>query len=192
MNKGFTIIELIISIFVLSVGVIGVFGAFSVITILTSDTKDRFSATYLAQEGMEVVRNIRDTNWINMENGNPETVWNNSLDNCLSGCEVDYTTTGSIDHSVSPFGSSGRYLTTTGDNSFYGYTVVGKPTKFKRKIIITNPVGYIMKVVIQVCWDKKPTILKSNFQAAFQSGVYSSDNCVAVEETLYDWFNYAY
>ena len=66
-SKGFTIIELIISIFILSVALVGIFSAFSIVTILTSDSADRLTGTYLAQEGMEIVRNIRDTNWIKMD-----------------------------------------------------------------------------------------------------------------------------
>ena len=66
-NKGFTIIELIISIFILSVGLVGVFNALSVVTVLTAGSADRVTATYLAQEGMEIVRNIRDTNWLAMD-----------------------------------------------------------------------------------------------------------------------------
>ena len=68
MNKGFTLIELVISIFLLCFVIIGVYNAFSIIVILTSDTSDRLTATYLAQEGIEIVRNIRDTNWLNMDN----------------------------------------------------------------------------------------------------------------------------
>src|ERR1035437_4630247 len=84
-SKGFTIIELVISISILSVAVVGIFNALSVLIILTSDSADRLTGTYLAQEGMEIVRNIRDTNWLDMNKatlaGNVGTVysWDNGL-----------------------------------------------------------------------------------------------------------------
>jgi prepilin-type N-terminal cleavage/methylation domain-containing protein len=54
LSKGFTLIELIISVFILSVAVVGIFNAFSIMIILTSDAADRLTATYLAQEGEEI------------------------------------------------------------------------------------------------------------------------------------------
>jgi prepilin-type N-terminal cleavage/methylation domain-containing protein len=91
MKNGFTIIELVISIFILSVAIVGVFSAYSMVTILTSDASDRLTATYLAQEGMEITRNVRDTNWLNIDAGNPAgATWLDGL-SCLSGCEADYT-----------------------------------------------------------------------------------------------------
>ena len=152
MSKGFTIIELIIAIFVLSVAVVGIFSAFSIIVVLTSDTADRLTATYLAQEGMEIVRNIRDTNWLYMDicaaNMIPfpmgvtcPATWVDKLNVCASGCEADYTTAGTgttMPSSISVWASPGRYLkidssqysTTYG---FYNY-LSGTDSKFKRKI----------------------------------------------------------
>jgi type II secretory pathway pseudopilin PulG len=121
-SKGFTIIELIISIFILSLAVVGIFSAFSMMVILTADAADKLTATYLAQEGMEIVRNVRDTNWLNMDlcdsgktipaNVSCPSSWVDGLtttengadnspvdcscpvgDDCTSkGCNADYTT----------------------------------------------------------------------------------------------------
>jgi len=65
--KGFTIVEIIIAIFITSIVLMGIFSIFYVVTVLASDSSDRLTATYLAQEGMEIVRNIRDKNWLNMD-----------------------------------------------------------------------------------------------------------------------------
>src|SRR3989338_7885463 len=109
MKNGFTIIELIISIFILSVAVVGIFSAFSMMAILTADVTDRLTATYLVQEGMEIIRNIRDTNWLNMDAGSPGATWLDGLTSCSAnsgGCEVDYTTTGSGSYLVRPYNPS--------------------------------------------------------------------------------------
>ena len=195
-NRGFTIIELIISIFILSIAVVGIFSAFSIMTILTSDSTDRLIATYLAQEGMEIIRNIRDTNWLNIDAGSPvDATWVDYL-SCASGCEVDYRTTGSDSNPV--LKRTGNYLNI--DQSGYGQSgydfynyAGGTPTKFKRKIIITClpnnncATDYIMKVAVQVSWNKKATILNFGVPAdtADTCGAY---NCITIEEMLYDWY----
>jgi|SRR3989344_5679750 len=63
-NKGFTLIEATLATFILVVGVLGVFSAIQIITRFTSDVSLRLQATYLAQEGIESIRNIRDSNWL--------------------------------------------------------------------------------------------------------------------------------
>src|SRR3989344_4749088 len=58
-KTGFTIIELVISIFIITVAVVGVYSAFSLAVILSSDAANRLTAAYLGQEGQEIERNIR-------------------------------------------------------------------------------------------------------------------------------------
>ncbi|MCX6723320.1 MAG: prepilin-type N-terminal cleavage/methylation domain-containing protein [Candidatus Staskawiczbacteria bacterium] len=198
-GKGFTLIELIISIFILSIAIVGIFTAFSIIVILTSDTVNQLTGTYLAQEGIEIVRNIRDTNWLKMDaNVGAATgtySWDDWLTGCeVAGCEVDYTTTGS--GSTVVLHQTGDYLRinpiTTGGNGFYNYTT-GTDTKFQRKIIIT-PIedvdgkdDHIMKVKVEVSWDKKATIL---FNSYIPASTCNPSNCITTEETLYNWYNY--
>jgi prepilin-type N-terminal cleavage/methylation domain-containing protein len=195
-QNGFTIIELVISIFILSVAVVGIFSAFSIITILTSDAADRLTATYLVQEGMEIIRNIRDTNWLNMDAGVPGATWLNGLTGCSGGCEADYITTAGS-NPVMHSSLSYLYLNTSG---FYCYpadgstTCTGAKTKFQRKITITHPkdaggndINYIIKVVTQVSWDEKATILNSfGFSA---KDCYEGKNCITAQWTLYNWYN---
>ena len=203
---GFTIIELVISIFILSIAVIGIFNALSVIIILTSDSTDRLTATYLAQEGMEIARNIRDTNWLNMDaaaaNNNIGQVYSwvdglvsqgNGADNngvicsAQQPCEADYT------YNYMHNGQDKLCLNT---NGFYYYTnscPPGSATKFIRQIIITPIVDvdnnsttyHIIKVKVEVSWDRKATVL-SGAALATSCG---ATNCITTEETLYNWYN---
>ena len=198
MQKGFTLIELIITIFILSVAIVGVFGAFSMMVILTSDAADRLTAAYLAQEGMEIVRNIRDSNWLHMDFcvQNPadstcanSPAWVDGLYACQSGCEADYTTTGWGGHVVYPWPTAGNYLNVI--NGFYKYDINNiLHTKFKRKIT-TNTLGtdYIMKVTVQVSWDEKATVLNSAVKQDTQF-ICNPANCITAESTIYDWYNY--
>jgi len=197
-EKGFTLIELVISIFILSFAVVGIFNAFSIVNILTSDSADRLTGTYLAQEGIEIVRNIRDTNWLNMDAGTlASATWSDGL-SCGSGCEADYTTGTGVSgaFAMSPWASR-PLLAVAGTNSFYNYTG-GTQTKFKRKITI-NPLTdvdgnstrtHIMDVIVQVSWNEKATVLYSGATAGVDcNATGKTPNCITVEETLYNWYN---
>jgi hypothetical protein len=178
--------------------VVGIFSAFSVVTILTSDSIDKLTGTYLAQEGMEVVRNIRDTNWLNMDNGSGTSWDDNGLQcNILSGCEMkaDYA-------SIQLSGYTDDYLYLD-SNGFYSYnTSNATETKIKRKIIVTPITDvdgdaeniHIIKVTVEVSWDKKATLLNPALHAGqcdIDNGIPSA-NCIVAEDTLYNWYNYKY
>ncbi len=201
MKKGFTIIELVISIFVLAIAVVGIFSALSIIMILTADSADRFTATYLAQEGMEIVRNIRDTNWLNMNvppvsgtayswaDGLTNDATQNSIDcteNNPSWCEADYAAV-SLSHGKDPLelNSNGFYVYNTKD-------INPVETKFKRRIIIEPIVDvdgnsspyHILKAKIEVSWKRKATILDAG-ASADECG---KNNCITTIGTLYNWY----
>ena len=158
MKNGFTLIELIIAIFILSIGIVGIFGAYSAMVVATSDISNRFTATYLAQEGIEIVKNIRDLNWANINNcsgqncnyswvdGLTTTAVNHPIDCSVAtgtGCEANYATNGDTTlittwPTISQYNSlPGNYLYTNKDSGFYDYLISGILTKFKRKIIIS-------------------------------------------------------
>jgi len=203
-EKGFTLIEITIAIFILAIAVVGIFSAFFVVTIMTADSVDRLTATYLAQEGMEVVRNIRDQNWINMDvclfdlmnsicpqSPAPSLTWlENNLKNCSSTssrCQVDY-----MGRALTQYNDSYLYV----KNGFYGYDNVGGiASKFKRKITIDKTEGLdcpscnAVKVKVEVSWNSKSSILNPGGGTAGDCGKY---NCAIIEEILYNWYNYAY
>lgn len=181
MKSGFTIIELIVTVFILSIAVIGVFGAFSIMVILTTNIADRLQAAYLAQEGVEIIRNIRDSNWLEMDSNAGAGAWDDGLSLCEGGsvCQVDYTTTGSDSNPVVPW-QENSYLKIDKDNSFYGYGD-GEKTKFRRKITVDDSIEpYLMKVTVEVFWDEKPSILNP----------LGSPGSIQIQDTLYNWYNY--
>jgi len=63
-GAGFTILEVIIAIFLITVGLISVYSTATYITSSSRLSKGKLIASQLAQEGVEVVRNIRDQNWM--------------------------------------------------------------------------------------------------------------------------------
>ncbi len=74
-KKGFTILEVILAIFILSMGIFSSYSLIEQTIAGASLNKDRLIAHYLAQEGIENIRNIRDTNWLqgnDWKNGIPD------------------------------------------------------------------------------------------------------------------------
>ena len=150
-QKGFTIVELIIAIVILSFAIIGIYSFFHPAILLVSNFYFRSTADYLAQEGLEVVKNIRDNNILRGES------WSQGFSSCVAGCQLDYKTgTPPIGGSVNPLEpyNDNNFLNINADG-FYSYDA-GTPTKFKRKVTITKPFPSnqdILKVVVLVKWD---------------------------------------
>jgi len=157
-NKGFTLIELIVTIFVILIGVLGAYSVIQQILSYTSFVNSKLTAAYLAQEGVEIVKNIRDTNWLEREG------WNNGL--AEGDWRADYN-----DLDLLPYG--GNFLNFETASGFYGYDS-GNPTKFKRKITIDpniDPNGNdILEVTILVEWTEK-----------------GKTHQITVREDLYNW-----
>jgi len=63
-GAGFTILELMTAIVVISIGVLGAYSVVQQIFSYTSISSYRLTAAYLAQEQIEIVRNARDVNWL--------------------------------------------------------------------------------------------------------------------------------
>jgi prepilin-type N-terminal cleavage/methylation domain-containing protein len=152
-EKGFTMIELIVTLVVLSFGVIGLYNAFIPIIFLTYTISSRFTAAYLAQEGVEIVRNLRDNNFIR-RNGDGTTLWSDGLTNCTLGCQADYKTGTSAEtlvNQLKPYDPTSFLKINT--DGLYGYDD-GAPTLFTRKIIISQDAGDdTLKVDVQVLWN---------------------------------------
>jgi type II secretory pathway pseudopilin PulG len=195
-KNGFTLIEIIIAIFLVATSLVGIFAAFSVVTILASESADRLTATYLAQEGLEIARNIRDTNWLRMDfcQSNPEDpscspspAWDdNGLNFSVLGRGADYT----YDSLVESIDAS--YLKKD-SNGFFNY-LSGSDTKFKRSFLIEpfidfdNEADHIKHIMVVVTWDKKATILNPGIKVP-GVGLCGDYNCVTAEEVLYNWYN---
>ena len=147
-GAGFTIIELMVAIVVLSFGIMGAYSAFLPFVNATYSISYKFTGAYLAQEGLEIVRNIRDTNFIN------SAKWSEGLLACQLGCQLDYKTgtlTETLSNRLKAY-DPGEFLKINEDG-LYGYDS-GAPTKFKRKITIDPQLGAdILKVSVVVTWD---------------------------------------
>lgn len=159
MNKAFTLSEVMVAIFVILVGILGVYTVIQQTISYISFSNSKLIATYLAQEGMEIVRNIRDTNWLEEED------WANGLG--TGDRQADYN-----DSSLSAYSGNPLNLETA---DFYGYGS-GTPTKFRRKITINstdvNDDGENdLEVIVLIQWQQR-----------------GKTSEITVRKNLYDWW----
>lgn len=143
-NKAFTLLEAILAIFVTLVGVLAAYGLVQQILSYISISSSRFTAVYLAKEGIEIVRNIRDTNWIEGE------AWDNDL--WGGDWQADYAS-----QTINNNYDGGDFLNIDA-NGLYSY-FPGTATKFKRKIsIVPIVLPESMIVSVQVEWEEDSII----------------------------------
>lgn len=157
MGKAFTLIEVLLAVFLIALGVLGAFALLGQTLAFTTLSADRLQASYLAQEGIEIVRNIRDSNWLEQVN-DPSIPWSDGLG--PGDWEADYD-----DQGLTSFGD--RYLKINA--GFYNYDS-GTETKFKRKITITPNGADILEVQVLVSWQER-----------------GKSHQVSVQENLYNW-----
>ncbi|MFH1714139.1 MAG: prepilin-type N-terminal cleavage/methylation domain-containing protein [Candidatus Nealsonbacteria bacterium] len=163
-KKGFTIIEVIIAVFVITVGVGAAVILISQTIGLVNTTSSKLIASYLAQEGIEIVRNIRDGNFLILAS-EPATIW---TDNILDvGCPSNVYEADYLSQTLSCISGTGQKLKV--DSNYYNY-LSGSETNFIRKIIINPDVDKI-DVLVEVSWQDKGSI-----------------NKVTAQANLYDWW----
>ena len=160
-SKSFTMLEVILAITVLTLAVGGSFALISQTIASISVIQSKLIASYLAQEGIEIVKNIRDTNWLKIQS------WDQGLDggDCWEG---DYQTGVPPDHPSftscpSPYQYDDLRFLDIDENGFYSYSF-GDPTIFKRKITISDKVDLDapldgemdkLKVSVEVLWAER-------------------------------------
>lgn len=113
--------EALVALTVILVGMLGVFALISQSLGLTRVVADRYVASNLAAEGVEIVKNIIDTNYLRNQ------PWNTGL--APGDYEVDYQ-----DSSLGP--NLNRNLNFDSNTGLYSYRA-GQPSRFQREIKIS-------------------------------------------------------
>ncbi len=148
-EEGFTLLEVIGAIFILMVGLGGSFSLMSQTLSAASSVELKLTAAYLGQEGLEIVKNLRDQAWLEKRTS-PFLSWNEYLP--VGNWEADYLTLDSLGNHA--FNSSPLNIDADG---FYSYSP-GVQTKFIRKISIAeiSPSDPdIKRVTVQVSWEER-------------------------------------
>ncbi|MFA7000082.1 MAG: prepilin-type N-terminal cleavage/methylation domain-containing protein [Candidatus Paceibacterota bacterium] len=171
-NRGFTVVEALVAIMILSVSVAGMLGVTASSATSARYANNEITANYLLQEAVDSVRNSRDTIAFQMKDTTGGWVtfldrYGYPSDKCFSdtrGCilkmeDFDATGLASGNNDVILCSVSGcGYLSY--DNSdtpvslFYNYSGYGSPTSFVRtvKMVVTQSNPDELKVTATVDW----------------------------------------
>lgn len=149
--KGFTLLETMIAVAVITVAMVAVTQLSQRALLYNRIASSKHTASYLAQEGLEIVRNIRDTNWLEQRD-NPQVPWDEGLG--AGDWEADFN-----DASLTAY--QGRLLKV--DSGFYNYDT-GQDTKFQRKITLQKPGADTLQVSVQVIWQESGAPYSASLQ----------------------------
>jgi len=138
-DRGQLLIESMIGISIAVVGLLGILGLVSRSTSLNRVVSEQFIASYLAAEGIEIVKNLIDANIIQHK------PWNKGFSN--GSFEADYLSLG-----LTP--NQNRFLLFDSTNNLYGYQS-GTPTSFTRTINIQLIGSEEIKVNSIVKWKTR-------------------------------------
>ena len=168
--RGFTLVETLVALSIFSVSLVALLNATSSGASDVNFAKNKVTASFLAQEGVELVRNIRDTS----ANGTGQSSWDVTRTNCLNarGC---YLAPGNTSSLLCPLGSGGesgcpvlRLNTSTGYYTYLPVSSTNVLTDFRRVISFENTGPGEIRIVVEVLWNRER-------------------NRVTVSETLFDW-----
>ncbi len=160
-TKGFTIIEAFIATVLFTLAVAATLSLLARSVVFSNTSADRITAVYLAQEGLEFVRNARTSNLLA---GQP---WLTGLDACNSGtgCTIDALSNNNVTTRVQPCGTYcavsnySQTLFLYGYNTGAGWAATTPP--FRRTITVvpqtggTNPNADEVLVTVTVAWTYK-------------------------------------
>jgi len=158
-KRGFMLLELIIGIFILIVAVAGIHSLVSRFFVYNRYLCSKMTAAYLTQEGIEIVKNIRDTNWI--EGGG----WTEGIFCCepassnyscpphtscvCNMCEGDFESTRLSTVSIN------NHKLEIDANGFFGYPAFGTRTDFERIISVSKQADDYIEVCVTTQWGEE-------------------------------------
>lgn len=150
-HKGFTLVESLVAITILITVISAAFAAAQNGISLSTFSKNQIIAFYLASEGVEQIRNMRDENGLKAQNwlqglavssGDPcyfgKTCTIDAVNNVISSCPGD-------------FGSC-PFLKEDTATGFYGYTSGWPDTIFRREIQLKSINANEVSVTVRMSW----------------------------------------
>ena len=159
-SKGFSLVETLVAVSILSLVIAGTLTAVQKGIQSSIYAKNQIFAFYLAQEGMEFIKNIRDENALNSVSGGSKK-WltglsNISSDPCYFGktCTIDSNIgiqNGGVAACSGGFGTCPN-LRQDPASGLLGYTSTWTITNFKREIQFQSISANEVSVVISISW----------------------------------------
>ncbi len=146
-QSGFSIVEIMVVFVVINIGLMGIMSLVTQNIQVSSLNRYELIASHLAQEGIELVKNIRDENWINGIIWTGDSVSNNILQSPAYAIDKDniYPSPDTIDHV-----DAGLKIDV---NGFYNHSS-GSQTAFSRLITVIDYDDHI-EVESMVQWQER-------------------------------------
>lgn len=211
-RQGFSLVEVLISFTILSISLIAITQLITSSIQANQLNTARIQAYYLAQQGIENIRHIRDSNWQqnigfnSAEFQNQLWVSNNGSTSNITPSEekelivdIQPSTIGNIQKSVSLAEANSTnekiYLNQDPQTNLYyfSHNSTGQPTQFKRVITIKDNFPDLNKLEqnlqLQTLTNKNDVSLESNF-ILVESKVYYGQNYdkeISLKTILTDW-----
>lgn len=189
---GFSFVESLLSVFLVAFGIVAVFPLINAGMRESMDSRDQVVGVMLAQEGVELVRNLRDNNWAKgYESFKSEAAYPTGFNsNSQTNCRVD--TNNVINDCRSNVSTTGRELYIANGNGLYDHTSSATPTNFRRKIDLAyfqadgtagNQSNAASAVVTSMVSWKTSSV---NFPATL-AGCTAGNKCAYTQITLTRW-----
>lgn len=160
--------EVVIAIMIITMGMVGVLSLVIQNVKAQYINKNVLMATGLAQEGLELVRNIRDLNWLTIGNAWKDNIVGDGTYTIDYGGAINYRSLDSIKMAINSIDEAGASLYVD-SNGFYTHTVTATATNFYRLITVIDNGDYL---------DVKCAI-------RWKDG--TQDHNYTAETYLYDW-----
>lgn len=158
-RRGYLLIESMVAVGLITVGLLGVVRLFSSSISLNRDVTNRFTASFLAGEGIEVIRSIIDESTVQGE------AWNTRIPAGLY--EVTYDTADLNDSVPLEPEDEGQFLLFHEDIGVYDYDPSGTATSFKRAVAIEDVDPNHIFVRSSVSWTERGGIQEIDVEDHF-------------------------
>ncbi len=170
-NRAFTLVETLVAISIFTVSILGMMSVLASGVSNTNYAKRKMTAAYLAQEGIEYIRNMRDTFVLYPQvSGNSWTGFRSRLSSCNSndGCSFDVV----FPHGVRGCNNPNDCKLYVNENGGYDTSSTGSDSGFSRKIWMVTFPG-----------DQDQVKIFSKVEWTQGSGSYN----ITFSENLYNW-----
>ena len=146
--SGFTLIETMIAITILTLSIVGPLVEADRAIVAAETARDQLSASYLAQEGIEYVRGVRDDQFLATYPSNTGNAWNNFLNSSsMSTCRSPNICT------LGPLQVNGTLLLCSGLGCTPAFSLVANGTPFTRTIQMVASSATDERIISTVSWS---------------------------------------